>query len=185
MKNKMPTINCSRFILREIKKEDYLDYFFIGSDFETTKYLTWGPFEEPSQALFALEKFYLNRNLFNLPNAYAIVLKRTDEVIGLIEFHTYFPHENSAEIGFLLRSDYQGKGIMTEALNQMIKLGFEYLELDKIIVGHVDVNLACKNLVKKCGFKYEYVKYCAFSDKETALPRDIVYYSIYKNEVLL
>lgn len=185
MKTKMPIINCSRFILREIELNDYLDYYFIGSSFETTKYLTWGPFENPGQARLMLEKFYVNRELFNLPNAYAIVNKRTNEMIGIIEYHTYFPHDNSCELGFLLREDYQGLGYMSEALKVMIKLGFSHLKLDKIIVGHVDINYKCKALVNKCGFKYEYMKYGAFIDKETQSPRDIIYYSLYKNEVLL
>ena len=182
MKTNLPVVKSKRIILREITLDDYLDYFFIGSSVSTTKYLTWGPFEEPKDAYHMLYKFYIHRQDVGLPPAYAICDKRSGEMIGLIEYHTYLPMQNCAELGFLLREDWQGIGIMKEALDIMIDLGFNYLDLDKIVVGHVDLNINCKKLIAKCGFKYEYSKYGGFTTKDTQEVRNILYYSMYKNE---
>lgn len=178
----MPVIRTSKFILRDIKKEDALDLFFIGSSFDNTRYLTWGPFLEPSEASIMLERFYFNRLYLGLPVGYAIEDTKTHEMIGLIEYHTYFPATNSAELGFVLRSDYHKKGIMTRALGIMIELGFTHLGLDKLIVGHVDLNEDCKKLILKHNFKYEHTNFSAFKTKDTNEYRNILYYSLYKEE---
>lgn len=182
MQSKMPLVNTPKFILRDLTIDDYLDYYFIGCDSFNTKYLTWGPFKNPLEARLMLEQYYLKRPLLNLPVGYAIELKKTNEVIGIIEYHTYFQNENMAELGFILRNDYHKKGIMSKALSIMLDLGFNYLNLDKVLVGHVDLNDDCKNLVLKMGFKYEYTKYGAFKLKDTLESRNIIYYTLYKKE---
>lgn len=182
MKNFMPVIKTKQFSLRDITVDDYFDYYLIGSSFNNTRYLTWGPFENPAQAKLAIESMYLPRPMLGLPVGYAIVDNKTNEMIGIIEYHTYFYEQNAAELGFLLREDYHNKGIMSRALSIMIDLGFNHLDLDKIIVGHVDINEACKRLISKTKFSYEYTRYCAFTTKDTNELRNITYYSLYKNE---
>jgi len=43
MKNYLPEVKLGRITLRDICEADYLDYYAIGCDFETTKDLNWGP----------------------------------------------------------------------------------------------------------------------------------------------
>ena len=181
MKSNLPVINHRLFKLRELNENDTLDYFFLVSSFETCRYLTFGPVSNVSEARLCLDKFYFSRQKMGLPGAYAIVNKK-DEMIGIIEYHTYFVQTNCAELGFILREDYRHKGIMTCALKEMIKVGFLYLGLSKIIVGHVDLNEECEGLVKRVGFKYEFTRYGEFETKDTHEKRNIIYYSMYKEE---
>lgn len=184
MKTYMPVIKNSLFTLRDITVQDSFDLYRFGSDFETTKYLTWGPLESVKEARLLIEKFNLPRVYEGLPVGYAIILNKTDEMIGIIEYHTYNRKDNSAELGFILNKEYQHKGIMTKALKIMIDLGFNHLELNKIVAAHVDLNHSSEKLLKKFNFKYEYKEDFSFKMKDTLELRDIIYLSLYKDEYL-
>lgn len=181
LKIQMPYIDLGQFYLRDLCREDYLDFFDIASKEEVTRYLTYGPLKKPAEALHLLEEFNLKRPLQGLPVGYAIVWKKNQKMIGLIEYHSYYSGVNGCEIGFFLHPDYQKCGIMTKCFKQMIFLGFNYLELDKIIAAHVDLNIASKNIILKQGFQYEREAYGAFEGKDGTY-RNIVYYSLYKYE---
>lgn len=182
MKLTMPVVKNSRFILRDIEASDYLDYFDVGKDAITTKYLSWGPFKRPQEALWVIENINFRRTLDGLPVGYAIVDPKTKKMIGTVDFHTYYSYQNAAEIGFCLHKDYWNKGLITRILREMIILGFEHLELSKIIIGHVKENIASERVILKNGFKYERTVYNGFTDKEDNTLHDIVYYSIYQYE---
>ncbi len=182
MQVNMPFIRSNLFILRDICPADYLDYFEVGKDFETTKYLTWGPLTKPIEAMWLIENINMIRPIEGLPIGYAIVDPRTNKMIGTIDFHTYYSGQNAAEIGFCLHKNYWNRGIISKALRQMIIVGFEHLKLDKIIVGHVRENIGCRNVVLKNDFRYERVVINGFKDKESDTYKDIIYYSIYRYE---
>lgn len=176
MKNYMPVVRMGKITLRDITSFDYLDYYDIGRDFETTKYLNWGPFNNPNEALWVIKEIFFQRPINGLPVGYAI--EYDGKMIGMIDFHTYYSYDNSAEIGYILHRDYQNRGIMTKCLREMVKLGFYHLDLDKIIVGHSSLNEASKRVILKCGFKYETQKIVRLKDYD-----DIgLYYAIYRYE---
>ena len=181
MKTELPMIKGKGFVMDEVKESDYLDYYFMTCSKENTSFLSFGSINSINEARIALIKFYLNRKNIGLPSAYAI-RNKTGQMIGIIEFHTYYYNTNCAEIGFILREDYQHKGIMHKALKEMIKIGFEYLELSKLLVCYVDLNTKCKKLVEDLGFKYESTRYGAFEMHETHEKRNIIYCSMYLEE---
>lgn len=180
MKN-IPIIYDRQFIMRQITMDDYMDYYFIGLSKDNTRYLTWGPFENVLQAQIMLENFYLNRPVEEAP-AFAIEYSKSKEVIGMIEFHSYNKTLNQAEVGFILREDFHHRGIMTKALGYLLEYGFHTLNLDKVLIGHVDLNLDSKHLILKFPFHYEFTKHCAFRTKDTFELRNVIYYSLYKDE---
>lgn len=178
----LPIIDLKKIILRPITLNDYMDYYFIGLSYENTKYLSWGPFESPLDAKIMLESFYLNQSSYSANHSYAIEYKKTKEMIGILEFHTYFLENNSAEVGFILREDFHHQGIMTMALKELIKFGFNNLNYNKILIGSVDLNDDSIKLIKRFDFKYDFTKYQAFRTKDTFEQRNIIYYSMYKYE---
>lgn len=179
----MPVIKSSRYILRDIRESDFMDLYEYGKDFETTKYVSWGPFTNSMQALYNIENIFLKRPMEKrVPIGYAIVDPKTSKMIGQIDYHTINHQTKTGEIGFILNKEYWNQGIMTSVVKIMIKLGFDFLGLDKIIIGHVRENIASEHVIKKCDFKYEYTSYGAFKDKENGYYHDALYYSIFKNE---
>lgn len=164
------------FILRELRLEDSNDFFEIANDFETTKYISWGPFSHITDCMIYLSDQIKTSAIY----PYAIIDKKTKKMIGKINYHTIYENTNTGELGFILNKSYWNKGIMTACLKEMIKFGFEDLNLNKIIVGHVDLNESSKSVIKKCGFQYEFKRDQAFITKDDKSLRDIIYYSLYK-----
>ncbi|MCR5231277.1 MAG: GNAT family N-acetyltransferase [Acholeplasmatales bacterium] len=162
--------------LREIEVSDYLDYFEIGSDLETVKYLNWGPFIKPIEAKYVIEEIFRKRWDDNLPYGYAITLD--DRMIGMIDFHSINQKSNSIEIGYFLKRDYWGLGYMRKCASYMVSLAFS-MGYDKVVIGSVVDNLRSVRLIESLGFKYEYQTLAQLNNNTYCIAN---YYAKYKNE---
>jgi [ribosomal protein S5]-alanine N-acetyltransferase len=58
-------------------------------------------------------------------------------------------------IGYAIGEAYWGQGLMTEAVNEVIKFGFEELSLAAISAYCFPFNKRSKNVLMKCNFEYE------------------------------
>lgn len=176
MKNYLPVLSLGKIVLREICEADYLDYYEIGKDYETTKYLNWGPFIHPNDALWVIREVFYQRPKNGIPIGYAIVYE--GKMIGVIDFHTYFRNTNTAEIGYILNREYWNRGIMKRCLKAATEVGFRHLELDKIVIGHTLYNEASKHVILGCGYKYEYQRIVNMKNYEELA----FYYAMYRYE---
>ena len=150
----MPTITFDDIMLRTIKKSDYKDLYEYGKDKEVTQYLSWGPMTHPLEAKRSIKEIFYPRIKYGLPRGYAIVDVKSNKMIGTIDFHSKKPHENIAELGYVIHKDYWHQGIMTKAVSHIIQIGFEYLKYDKIIVKHLSQNIGSKKVILNNGFTY-------------------------------
>ncbi|RVU70128.1 MULTISPECIES: GNAT family N-acetyltransferase [Lactobacillus] len=94
-------------------------------------------------------------------NSYALCLKETQQVIGLVELYERGMDEQSGllktkELGFLLSKAYEGKGYMTEALQLIFNQAFEKEDQVEIWAGTFVDNLHSQHLLENLGFKYVY-----------------------------
>ena len=176
MKDYLPNVYLGKIVLREINEYDYLDYYEIGKDKETTKYLSWGPFNNPSEAMWVIREIFAKRKEVGLPIGYAI--EYDGKMIGIIDYHSYFMDTNTCEIGYILNRKYWGCGIMKMCLRAATEIGFMHLDLDKIIVGHTIENVASEKVIKFCGYKYEYQRLVNLKDVDHIAN----YYAMYKYE---
>lgn len=63
---------------------------------------------------------------------------------------------NNLEMGFWLAAEHRGKGVMTEAIRQMVVLGFEtYPEVTRIYASPFGTNIASQRALEKAGFTLE------------------------------
>jgi ribosomal-protein-alanine N-acetyltransferase len=72
-------------------------------------------------------------------------------VIGSCTFYGGYPN-NVAEVGYVLKQDYRGKGIMHEALTAIVHFGLYEMNLEAIIAQVNPDNLASRRLLLKTGF---------------------------------
>lgn len=77
--------------------------------------------------------------------------------------------KKNAEIGYWLAEEYWGKGIMNEAINQIVNYGFKELDIVRIFARIYGINKASQKVIQKSNFKLE-----ATFEK-----------TIYKNDVFL
>ncbi|MDL2292127.1 GNAT family N-acetyltransferase [Acholeplasma sp. OttesenSCG-928-E16] len=149
----LPTIELNDIILREVVTKDYLDMFEYGSDIEVVMFLSWGPFIKKKEAKKAIKKVFLTRPKRGLPVGYAIIDKANGKMIGTIDYHTKYSG-NMVEIGYVLNRSYWNKGIVTKALKEVIRIGFEVLGYDALIIKHSRRNNASKRVIEKNDFNY-------------------------------
>ena len=60
-----------------------------------------------------------------------------------------------AELAYFIDNDYQGKGIMTQAIGQLVALCFGDLKMNKLSLRIDPDNIASKKVAEKNGFKIE------------------------------
>ncbi|MBU1141258.1 MAG: GNAT family N-acetyltransferase [Firmicutes bacterium] len=179
---KMPPIYLGDYMLRTIKKSDAKDMFEYGKNIEVTRYLNWGPFHTLSEAKKSIKNIFYPRLKEELPIGYAIIDVKSLKMIGTIDFHSKMKGENGAEIGFVLHIDYWNKGIMTNALDAMIKIGFEYLGYEHLKIKHLKSNIASQKVIEKSGFKFVKVEPYSIEKYHRILRDELLTYELLKED---
>ena len=155
--NRLPDVETDRLYLRQRTSADAEDIFAYARLPEVTIPAGFPAVETLADEFYYIEHIYpSNLAKENIPSGYGITLKGTDKVIGSIDF----PHrhgDKTLEIGYLLHPDYWGQGIVPEAGRAMLKVGFELLGLDKIILICYDYNKQSQAVARKLGFTLETV----------------------------
>ncbi len=176
---KQPVIIFENLMLRDINVHDAKDMYEYGKDIDVVKFLSWGPYQDLSEAVGSIKQYFLTRPLKGLPVGYAIVDTKKDKMIGTIDFHTKHP-DGSYEIGFCLNKDYWGQGIMTKALRKILEVGFYYHGFEKIVIGHAENNLASKRVIEKNGFIFDKVDLERYYNRFTGLNEPSSWYYLTK-----
>lgn len=79
--------------------------------------------------------------------------KETKNIIGMINFSRQRDiSSKSLQVGYKLGQDYEGKGMMTEALKKTAQFMFDDFELDRIYARVLPRNSRSLILLKKMGF---------------------------------
>ena len=148
-----PILKTERLILRQLEIQDEQEIFFLRSDERVNKYLVAPIAQNVEEARVFINK--INTGIINDEWAYwAITLKNNNKLIGTICFWNISIEENKAEIGYVLHPDFQGKGIMQEAIHKVIEFGFEKMKLRSIDAILDPGNLKSIELLKRNGFVY-------------------------------
>jgi RimJ/RimL family protein N-acetyltransferase len=116
-----------------------------------------------------------------LPLAYAVILKKSNQMIGHIVFHEVF-NSYTYEIGWVFHPDYYGKGYATEAASRVMEYGFQMLKLHRIVSScHID-SIKSWKLMHRLGMRREghFKKVILREDKWV----DEYFYAILKEEFL-
>lgn len=150
----LPMIDLGEIYLRPVKYDDYKDMFKYGSDDQVTKTLLWDTYQSIEEAKTSVQNVFLCRPENGVPSAYAIVNKENDQMIGTCDIFKVNWETMEGEIGYVLNRNFWGKGYMTLACRALLDLGFNYLNLSKINIGHMKGNIGSKRVIEKCGFRF-------------------------------
>jgi ribosomal-protein-alanine N-acetyltransferase len=125
-----PTLVTERLILRQITNEDLNEFFILKSDERLLKYYD-AKAKTYQEALQFLQKNNdgIARNEWIV---WGITLKRENKLIGSICFWNISEELSKAEIGYELMHEWQGKGIMQEAIKAVTEYGFNDMKLQLI-----------------------------------------------------
>lgn len=156
-----PIIETERLLLRRITNDDANEILELRSNPETMKYIPRPLLKNTEDALGHIamieEKIETNIGI-----NWAITLKESPKLLGIIGFYRMQPENYRAEIGYMLLPDFHGKGIIPEAVNRLNRYGFDDLKLHSIEAVIDPENFASEKVLQKCGF----VKEAHFKESE-------------------
>ena len=85
---------------------------------------------------------------------FAITKKTSTELIGAIGLEVDGP-SRKAELGYWIGVPYWNKGYASEAAAELVRFGFEELDLNRIGAGHFSRNPASGRVMQKIGMTHE------------------------------
>ncbi|QLE59442.1 GNAT family N-acetyltransferase [Nostoc sp. TCL26-01] len=147
-----PQLTTKNLILRETTLADAPAVFQIFADDEVTKYHDLDTATSVDQA-----KFLIERRAERFQNQqgirWGIARKEDNLIIGSCGYS--IKNRYQAEIGYELARTYWRKGLMTEALSEIIKWGFQQLDLNRIEAFVLPENNASIKLLENLQFVEE------------------------------
>jgi len=151
----LPTFETDRLKIRLFEEKDVDDVYEYCSDDEVTKYMPFDTYKNREDAIDRIKFCIENNKEIEKPLLWAIEYKEDGKLIGGIDFVKWDEDSHVAEVGYILNRKYWNKGIMTEALKEVIKFGFEKMELNRIEILCDERNIASSKVIEKNGLKYE------------------------------
>ena len=143
-----PTLTTERLTLRQLLDGDVLEIFFLRSDTLINKYLDRQPSKTIEDALKFIEDIKNNSLSY-----WAITQKENKKLIGTICLFGFSEELKKCEIGYELLTEYQGKGIMSEAAKKVIEYAIQTLGLKAIDAYTHKDNQSSTNLLIELKFE--------------------------------
>lgn len=150
----IPTLETERLILRRMKPSDLADVFDYAKRSEVSEFLLWYPHDELAftrRYLKIVDTKYKRGEFYD----WAVVNKADGKMIGTAGFTRFDIFNNTGEIGYVLNSEYWGRGLAAEASRAVITFGFEVLGLRRIEAKYMTENTSSRRVAEKCGMSEE------------------------------
>ena len=149
-----PVLESERLLFRAYKKEDAKILFNIRSHKAVSKYMYSIIPKDITDTEQRIEG-YINAFQDKTGMIWVIEEKTSNKQIGDLGIWR-INHQNSrGEIGYALHPNSWGKGYMTEALNTIIRFGFDNINIHSYEANVNTENINSKRLLLKFGFKLE------------------------------
>ena len=150
----IPRLETDRLLLRALTVSDAEDMYDYAHRADVTRHLTWDPHPNISytrEYLAYISAHYRAGDFFD----WAVVDRESDRMIGTCGFTRFHYEADSAEIGYVIHPSYWGRGIATEAVDAVIRFGFQRLELNRIEARFMEGNTASRRVMEKNGMSFE------------------------------
>ena len=150
----MKRLRTDRLVLRALEETDGEGFYEVFSDPETMRYWSGTPVSDRAEAEALL------RREFELLaggdcQTWATALPDSDRLIGKITLFGISEQNRRAEIGYILRRDQWGRGLMSEALAEILDYAFDEVGLHRIEADTDPANRPSLALLEKFGFRRE------------------------------
>ena len=147
-------IRTERLALRPFERADFDDFFAYWALPEVARYVPWEPGDR-LQATQALERRMGNRHLEHDGQVLTLAMVEGERVVGELMLRWIEGEHEQGEVGFAVHPDRQGHGLGTEGAAAILDLGFETLQLHRII-GRCDArNTTSAVLMTRLGMRQE------------------------------
>lgn len=150
-------LETERLILRPWLEGDAEDLYLYARDPNIGPAAGWEPHISVENSREII------RTVMNGPENYAVVLKETGRPVGsagiMFNKNGSAPMgENEAEIGYWIGVPYWGKGLIPEAVRELLRRCFDDLGSAAVWCGYYDGNDKSRRVQEKCGFRYHHTE---------------------------
>jgi ribosomal-protein-alanine N-acetyltransferase len=150
----LPQLETERLILRKITSHDAQDMFEYASDPEVSKHTTWEAHHTIDTTNKVLQA-YIQRYEKHEVCEWGIVYKDNQKFIGTCGYGVWIPPHQRAEIAYGLSRHYWGKGLMTEAIHEVLRFGFATMDLNRVEARCFVENIGSERVMQKVGMNLE------------------------------
>ena len=146
------TIETPRLILRPITETDAEAIFEYSKNENVGPNAGWKPHANIEETREVMKIVFLD-----VKYVFGIELKETGQLFGSIGLISdpKRQNDNTRMMGYAIGENYWNQGYTTEAVQALIRFGFEELGLHLISAYCYPFNERSKRVLKKCGFEYE------------------------------
>lgn len=149
-----PALATERLVLRQLIPNDAGDVLRLRADESVSKYIDREPYKTLEEASGFITK--ITNSIASNENGYWVIALKTDnKLIGTCCIWHISAENLRAEIGYELHPDFQGKGIMQEALTMLLSYAFKVMNLHSIEAVVNPKNMASIRVLEKLGFVRE------------------------------
>ncbi|MDV3425982.1 MAG: GNAT family N-acetyltransferase [Bacillota bacterium] len=146
-----PDIETKNLTLRRMNYDDISDLFEMRKDPRMNEYTDTKPEENINETMAYIDK--MNKGIDeNKWIIWVIEHKQSKKVIGSISIWNINMEQKTGELGYGIIPDYQGQGLMKEALLSAAEYGFSEMKLKALEAYTEENNIKSINLLKKCYF---------------------------------
>jgi RimJ/RimL family protein N-acetyltransferase len=107
-----------------------------------------------------------------------MILKSENKFIGGSGLHAHNWDVPSFEIGYWVRTGYEGKGYVIEAVKRITQFGFETLKANRIFIRCDVANLRSQSVALRAGFIYEGTFRNFERKHDSGVLTDMMYYAM-------
>ena len=145
------TLKTARLTLRAFRASDAEEMFANwANDPEVTRYMTWTPHGD-----IAVTRELCAQWERAAATSFQWAIVYGGELIGSISVIKVDAAQESGTIGYCIGKKWWGKGLMTEAVHEVLRFMFEEVGLFFIGGEHAAPNVRSGRVMEKCGLVYE------------------------------
>ena len=148
-----PSFETPRLQLRPLILRDAKDLHLAFSDPETTRYLDFATCRDLHDTMKRVGMATIVMPQWHA--TWAIVLRGSAEVIGVVNYHHRESWHRRLEIGYVLARPYWRRGLMREAMQPFLRYCFEDLAMHRLEATIVPDNSAGIRFAESLGFQRE------------------------------
>jgi ribosomal-protein-alanine N-acetyltransferase len=155
MRNSSLEFNGKKVTIRKLKLSDAGELYKNVNDKEIARWTLTIPYPYPEEEAVKFIRKTHYQIKTNKGYVFGIVLKDTGKIIGAIGLiKINWTHKN-AEAGYWIGRSYWNRGLMTEAIELLLKFSFEQLQLHRVNAYVFTENITSKRVLEKNGFQRE------------------------------
>lgn len=143
-------LQTTRTILRPWEESDAPTLYEYARDPRVGPAAGWPPHTDVENSRQII------RDVLSAPETYALMLREGGGPVGCVGLNGYTPGKMSAEVGYWLGVPYWGRGLIPEAVGELIRHAFTDLGLETLWCGYYEGNEKSHRVQQKCGFRYHH-----------------------------